>query len=101
MTMAQRRATAWASVIRPAGRGRQGRLSLSSSQLRAWLDTLHRSRCNQIHNQHCNRLENDCTGAVAHAKAVCEARRYHWAQEEKVRQKCLQWGEIWSYSLSK
>jgi len=75
--MAQRRATAWDSVIRPAGRGRQGRLTLSSSQLRAWLDTLQRSKWNQIHNQHCNRLENDCTGAVAHAKAVCEARHYY------------------------
>ena len=75
--MAQRRATACDSVIRPAGRGRQGRLTLSSSQLRAWLDTLHRSRWNQIHNQHCNRLEKDCTGAVAQAKAVCEGSYYY------------------------
>ena len=72
--MAQRRTTACGSVIRPAGRGRQGRLTLSSSQLRAWLDTLHNSRWNQIHIQHCSRLDNDCTGAVAQAKAVYGAR---------------------------
>lgn len=70
--MAQRRATACDSVIRPAGRGRQGRLTLSSSQLRAWLDTLHKSRWNQIHIQHWTRLESDCTGAVAQANAVYE-----------------------------
>jgi type IV pilus biogenesis protein CpaD/CtpE len=82
--MAQRRATACDSVIRPAGRGRQGRLTLSSSQLRAWLDTLHKSRWNQIHIQHWTRLESDCTGAVAQANAVCEA-GYQGVREKRLR----------------
>jgi len=82
--MAQRRATACDSVIRPAGRGRQGRLTLSSSQLRAWLDTLHKSRWNQIHIQHWTRLESDCTGAVAQANAVYEA-GYQGVKEKRSR----------------
>src|SRR6266436_7917850 len=42
-TTAQRKATASDSEILPDGRGRHGWLSLSSSWLRAWFETLHRS----------------------------------------------------------
>src|SRR6267142_4530308 len=70
MTVAQRKVTAWDSEILSDGRGRHGWLTLSSSRLRAWLGTLHRSWWYHTHTQHWRRPENDCTGAVAQAKTV-------------------------------
>lgn len=58
------------SLMRPDGRGRQGRFTASSSLLRAWLEILHSRRWIHIHATPWSRLNIEWRGAVAHANVV-------------------------------
>jgi hypothetical protein len=67
----QRRRSAVARRIRPAGMGRQGLLSLSSATLRYWFEKLNVMRCSHVHATASATLKDDDAGAVIVAKTVC------------------------------